>query len=78
MQFLRQSPVIALLRRLFWMPGVIIANNAHVKNAENNVKRDAMRERTAVINVIMTKINIMIIAATAEILNNTDADFPCP
>ena len=78
MQFLWQSPVIALLWRLFWMPGVIIANNAHVKNAENNVKRDAMRERTAVINVIMTKINIMIIAATAEILNNTDADFTCP
>jgi len=60
------------------MPGVIIANNAHVNNAENNVKRDEMRERTAVINVIMTKINIMIIAATAEILNNTDADFTCP
>ena len=78
MQFLRQSPVIALLWSLFWMPGVIMANNAHVKNAENNVKRDAMRERTAVINVIMTKINIMIIAATAEILNNTDADFTCP
>lgn len=78
MQFLRQSPVIALHWRLFWMPGVIIANNAHVKNAENNVKRDATRERTAVINVIMTKINIMIIAATAEILNNTDADFTCP
>ena len=77
MQFLRQSPVIALLWRLFWMPGVIIANNAHVKNAENNVKRDAMRERTAVINVIMTKKNIMIIAATTEILNNTDADFTC-
>ena len=78
MQFLRQSPVIALLWRLFWMPGVIIANNAHVKNAENNVKRDAMLGRNVVINGIMTKISITITAATIEILNNTDAEFSCP
>ena len=51
-----------------------MANTVRVKNAENNVKS----ERTVVINVIMTKINITIIAATAEILNNTGAELTCP
>ena len=60
------------------MPGVIMANTARVKNAENNVRSDAKRERTVVINVIMTKINITIIAATAEILNDTGAELTCP
>ena len=60
------------------MQGVIKANTARVKNAENNVRSDAKRERTVVINVIMTKINITIIAATAEILNNTGAELTCP
>ncbi len=60
------------------MPGVIMANTARVKNAENNVRSDAKRGRTVVINVIMTKINITIIAATAEILNNTGAELTCP
>ena len=60
------------------MQGVIMANTARVKNAENNVRSDAKRGRTVVINVIMTKINITIIAATAEILNNTGAELTCP
>ena len=51
-----------------------MANTVRVKNAENNVKS----ERTVVINVIMTKINITIIAATAEILNNTGAELTRP
>ena len=68
--------------RLFWRQGVIMANTEHAKKAESNVKSAARLERTAVINGIMTKINITITAATAEILNNTGADlkhrFPLP
>ncbi len=60
------------------MPGVIMANTVRVKNAENNARSDAKRETTVVINVIMTKINITIIAETAEILNNTGAELTCP
>lgn len=62
---------------------MIMANTEHVKKEESNVKSDARLGRTAVINGIMTKINITITAATAEILNNTGgADlkhrFPLP
>lgn len=59
-----------------------MANTEHAKKAESNVKSAARLGRTAVINGIMTKINITITAATAELLNNTGADlkhrFPLP
>ena len=45
-----------------------MANTEHAKKAESNVKSAARLGRTAVINGIMTKINITITAATAEIL----------
>ena len=78
MLFLRPSLPIAHLYRQFGKPGVIMVNTVHAKNAENNVKSDARLGRNVVINGIMTKISITITAATAEILNNTDADFTCP
>ena len=82
MLFLLQSLPIAHLYRLFWRQGVIMANTVHAKNAESNVKSAARLRRSAVINGIMTKINITITAATVEILNNTGADlkhrFPLP
>ena len=82
MLFLLQSLPIAHLYRLFWRQGVIMENTEHAKKAESKEKSAARLERTAVITGIMTKINITITAATAEILNNTGADlkhrFPLP